>query len=182
MTPVETAALRVSTAEPTAAAGPIGRTTVVRTDRASSRPLEVAHDDLRFRFRASQHLATERLDRVVNAGLALFALVILSPLLLLIAIAVKLSSPGPILYRQPRIGIDRRLSRGESAYDRRGQDLGGSVFLIYKFRTMRANAERQTGPVWATRRDQTRHAPSADFCARHDSTSFPSSSTCWAAT
>jgi sugar transferase (PEP-CTERM system associated) len=53
------------------------------------------------------------------------------PLFPLIFLAIKLTSPGPILYRQKRVGRD------------------GEVFYCYKFRTMRAAAEADTGPTWA---------------------------------
>ena len=117
------------------------------------RSLELVRDDLHFRTRVTEQQQAERLERVMNVTLALIALILLSPLLLVIALAIKLTSPGPILYTQTRVGIDRRLSRGNRSYDRRAQDLGGSVFTIYKFRTMRADAERKTGAVWATRSD-----------------------------
>ena len=66
--------------------------------------------------RARELLVSERLNRVVNFSIALIALVILAPLVLFIAIAVKLTSRGPIVYRQTRVGVDRRRSGG----DRRG--------------------------------------------------------------
>ena len=69
---------------------------------------------------------------------AVAALVLLSPVLLLTAALVKLSSPGPILYRQIRMGLD------------------GRVFEMHKFRTMRTDAESETGPVWATANDTRR--------------------------
>lgn len=53
------------------------------------------------------------------------------PFLPLIAIAIKLSSPGPLFYRQKRVGRK------------------GAIFYCYKFRTMRADAEADTGPTWA---------------------------------
>ncbi|MFO1091097.1 MAG: undecaprenyl-phosphate glucose phosphotransferase [Hyphomicrobiales bacterium] len=67
--------------------------------------------------------------------MALIALILFSPLLLLIAIAVKLDSPGPILFRQKRLGFNN------------------SVFEIYKFRTMRADAGDAPKTVQATRDD-----------------------------
>lgn len=106
-----------------------------------------------------QHVAartrSETLSRIVNITLAAALLLVLSPLLLLVALAVKLTSPGPVLYRQTRIGLDRRRSAGAVLlpYDRRGKDLGGRAFVIYKFRSMRVDAERGTGVVWATQRD-----------------------------
>jgi exopolysaccharide biosynthesis polyprenyl glycosylphosphotransferase len=57
------------------------------------------------------------------------------PLLLLTALAVKLDSPGPVLYRQERVGRD------------------GRVFTLFKFRSMRVDAEAEGAPIWASRRD-----------------------------
>jgi Undecaprenyl-phosphate glucose phosphotransferase len=79
--------------------------------------------------------ATKRLfDLVVGSLLS----IILSPLLALIALLVKLGSKGPILYRQERVGMD------------------GRPFRIIKFRTMKVNAEQETGPVWAESDDPRR--------------------------
>lgn len=63
--------------------------------------------------------------------LGVIGMILTSPLMLLTAIAVKISSPGPILYRQRRVGLN------------------GRVFTLYKFRSMYVDAEKRTGPVWA---------------------------------
>lgn len=89
--------------------------------------------------------------RVLNVVVAVVLLVLAAPVMLLLAIAVKLTSPGPVFYTQTRIGIDRR--RDRSSHHRRVDDLGGKPFLIYKFRTMRVDAEQSTGAVWATEND-----------------------------
>jgi len=73
--------------------------------------------------------------RVVSFTVAVCALVICLPLIPLVAIAVRLSSPGPVLFRQKRVG-------------RRGE-----TFNLYKFRTMLQDAESLTGAVWAGKRD-----------------------------
>lgn len=96
---------------------------------------------------------SERINRVINIVLASLAIVILSPVFLLVALAVWLTSPGPVLYTQDRVGIDRRSRRALALYDRRGSDHGGSVFTIYKFRSMRCDAETNSGAVWATKND-----------------------------
>jgi lipopolysaccharide/colanic/teichoic acid biosynthesis glycosyltransferase len=86
----------------------------------------------------------------VVAGLALFVAL---PLLLLIALAIKLTSRGPVLYTQERVGLDRRTPGADASNRRRTRDLGGRPFTIYKFRTMQVDAERATGAVWAIQND-----------------------------
>jgi len=98
----------------------------------------------------------------VNITLAAIALVVLSPLMLLIAIVVKLTSRGPAFYTQTRVGLDRRRPGIGADNRRRALDLGGKPFTIYKFRTMYADAERQTGAVWATK-DDARVTPIGRF-------------------
>jgi lipopolysaccharide/colanic/teichoic acid biosynthesis glycosyltransferase len=112
----------------------------------------------------------QRIERLVNFVIAAVGLIVGSPLMLLIAVAVKLTSAGPIFYRQPRVGLNRRgvrlhvRRRSDSRWhlwarflalhdDLRAQDLGGQVFMIYKFRTMCEAAERDTGAVWAVKND-----------------------------
>jgi lipopolysaccharide/colanic/teichoic acid biosynthesis glycosyltransferase len=96
---------------------------------------------------------SEILNRVVNILIACIALAILSPILLLVAIAIKLTSRGPALYSQTRVGLDRRRSRIDALYDRREQDSGGRIFTIYKFRSMYIDAEQKSGAVWAQQND-----------------------------
>ena len=62
--------------------------------------------------------------RILGLLLSLFAMVVLSPLLLILAVIVRLTSPGPVFFRQRRVGI------------------GKSHFMIYKFRTMRIDAPK----------------------------------------
>jgi exopolysaccharide biosynthesis polyprenyl glycosylphosphotransferase len=76
-------------------------------------------------------LAGRFLKRAMDLGLSLLGLLLLSLPLAAIAAAVKLTSPGPVLYRQRRVGRD------------------GREFTILKFRSMRSDAEEVTGPVWA---------------------------------
>ncbi|HYF38143.1 MAG TPA: sugar transferase, partial [Gemmatimonadales bacterium] len=93
------------------------------------------------------------LSRAVNFLLALVILILLFPVLLLIGALVWLTSPGPILYTQVRVGLDRRLPVDGSQNQRRQRDIGGRPFTIYKFRTMRVDAENGSGAVWAQQRD-----------------------------
>lgn len=92
-------------------------------------------------------------NRIINILLAAAALIALSPLLLLIGIAVWATSRGPVMYTQQRVGVNRRRRRTQALYDRRATDFGGMVFTIYKFRTMRVDAEKGCGAVWATHDD-----------------------------
>jgi sugar transferase (PEP-CTERM system associated) len=75
------------------------------------------------------------LRRILNLTAAFVGLILSLPLLPLVALAVKLDSPGPALYRQKRVGR------------------GGIPFHCYKFRTMRQDAEADTGATWATDSD-----------------------------
>lgn len=92
--------------------------------------------------------------RATNLVVALAALVVLAPVMLVIGLLIKLDSPGPVIYRQLRIGHDRRRGDRQARRSRRGMDLGGRPFVIYKFRTMERDAEAETGPVWATPADR----------------------------
>ena len=66
------------------------------------------------------------IKRGADVILSLLALICLSPVYLIVALAVKISSPGPVLFRQQRVGR------------------GGRLFTIYKFRTMRTDTPRDT--------------------------------------
>jgi sugar transferase (PEP-CTERM system associated) len=77
-------------------------------------------------------LVVQRLMAIV---VSLFLLVTVLPLIPLVALLVKLTSPGPVFYRQKRVGRN------------------GTIFYCYKFRTMRADAEADTGATWASDSD-----------------------------
>ena len=81
-----------------------------------------------FRFSAGFMLLRRIIAVLASGVLLLFVL----PILPLVVLAIKLDSRGPVLYRQKRVG------------------LGGKVFYCYKFRTMRQDAEADTGATWAT--------------------------------
>jgi lipopolysaccharide/colanic/teichoic acid biosynthesis glycosyltransferase len=95
---------------------------------------------------------SEALSRGLNVVIAAVGLIVASPLILLIALAVKLTSRGPVLYSQSRVGVDRRFRFGK-ADERRVYDLGGRPFTMYKFRTMHVNAEADGRAVWAKKAD-----------------------------
>jgi len=120
--------------------------TIPTTSLADVGPVTFELDEVTPRARS------ERIGRVVNLVVAVLALVVLSPLMLLVALAIKLTSRGPIFYRQTRVGLDRR-SRRHSSHERRRHDHGGKVFEMYKFRTMRADAEIDGRAVWAQKGD-----------------------------
>ena len=69
--------------------------------------------------------------RLIDIVFSLFALIVLSPLMLAIAVIIRLTSPGKAIFRQERVGR------------------AGKPFSIYKFRSMRADAEEKVGHVWA---------------------------------
>ena len=73
--------------------------------------------------------------RIMDVLLSILAIVLFSPLFIFAAILIKLTSKGPIFFTQTRVGKD------------------GKLFTIYKFRTMHVNAEKETGPVWASEND-----------------------------
>ena len=91
--------------------------------------------------------------RGINLLLALIALIVTLPVMLIVAALVRLTSRGPALYTQVRVGLDRRAPANGAQNHRRQQDLGGQPFTIYKFRTMRVDAEHGSGAVWAQQQD-----------------------------
>ncbi len=125
--------------------------------------LEVSRKNIRC-LSTSTRFAKRLLDIVVASTL----LVLLSPVMLLTALAVKLTSPGPVIFRQTRVGLnlrkdrhDRRQQRGpfptpgerrQPGRDRRRELRYGREFTLYKFRTMRTDAEKH-GAQFAVKGD-----------------------------
>lgn len=114
---------------------------------ASARRIEVLRLHDRLTSRPVSLLQT-RLRRVLNVSFALIGIILLSPVMLLIALLIRLSSPGPVIYKQTRVGLDRRRGASPAMMARRKIDYGGRLFTIYKFRTMRPDRE-STVQVWA---------------------------------
>jgi sugar transferase (PEP-CTERM system associated) len=84
-------------------------------------------------FRKSR--AQESIKRLMDVFLSLVGLVVISPVMLIVGVATIATSRGPALYRQQRVGRH------------------GRVFTVHKFRTMRVDAEKETGAVWARPND-----------------------------
>ena len=94
------------------------------------------------------------LHRGLNIGIALLGLMLALPLMLLIAVGVKLTSRGPVLFTQTRVGLNRRRFAPGSAGPDRQPDQGGRLFTMYKFRSMRVASDAgQSAQVWATADD-----------------------------
>jgi hypothetical protein len=83
-------------------------------------------------FRKSRLLSMSK--RALDVAAAAAGLVLALPIMGLVALAIRLTSRGPILYHQHRVGQH------------------GRIFIVYKFRSMRPDAEAATGPVWAVNR------------------------------
>jgi lipopolysaccharide/colanic/teichoic acid biosynthesis glycosyltransferase len=96
---------------------------------------------------------SEALNRLLNVFIAILALIVLGPVMVLIALAVKVTSRGPVFYVQDRVGVDRRRRSLAPGEDRRKSNVGGRPFRILKFRSMREDAEAGTGAVWAAQHD-----------------------------
>ncbi len=84
-------------------------------------------------FRKSRWLAATK--RGLDLLFSVLMIIVMSPVMLLVALAVRLTSPGPVLYHQKRVGLN------------------GNVFTVHKFRSMKADAEAATGAVWAKSND-----------------------------
>jgi Undecaprenyl-phosphate glucose phosphotransferase len=94
------------------------------------------------------------MKRVIDVGLSAAALIVLAIPIAIIAAVVKLSSRGPVLYAQERMGLD------------------GKAFTVYKFRSMYEGAESDSGPVWADENDP-RATPMGRWLRRFDLDELP---------
>ncbi|HEX6938509.1 MAG TPA: sugar transferase [Longimicrobiales bacterium] len=119
-----------------------------------STSLEIGLEDARRGFARDSWLPTswevqDRLCRVMSVVVALAALVVSIPVLVVLALLVRLTSPGPVLYTQMRVGVDRRRRPPGPHAGRRRVNHGGKLFRIYKFRTMYVDAGDGV-ETWAT--------------------------------
>lgn len=89
--------------------------------------------------------------RALNVIVAIIGLILAAPVMLVIAIGIKLTSPGPVIFKQVRVGLDTRRTHGGN--HRRKVDYGGKPFTLYKFRTMRAEKPGEAKQVWAAKND-----------------------------
>jgi exopolysaccharide biosynthesis polyprenyl glycosylphosphotransferase len=97
-------------------------------------------------FRKSRAMSAGK--RLLDVVLGTLGLMIGLPILALVALAVRLTSSGPVFYHQRRVGLH------------------GRIFTVHKFRTMRADAEAKTGPVWASKKGDPRVTPIGRFLRR----------------
>jgi sugar transferase (PEP-CTERM system associated) len=97
-------------------------------------------------FRKSAFLAASK--RILDLVAAGIGLILAAPLMALVAVAIRLTSPGGVFYHQPRVGQH------------------GRIFTVHKFRSMRADAEAGTGPVWAAKHGDPRVTAIGRFLRR----------------
>ena len=86
------------------------------------------------KFLGGSRIEEKNIKRLADVWISAFSLAVLSPIFLIVTLLIKLTSKGPVFYKQERVGLDKK------------------PYQLFKFRTMIANAE-ESGPVWATRND-----------------------------
>ena len=106
--------------------------------------------NLRISRRVPAPVEAEQSRRFLNVLVALAGIVLTAPIMAAVAVLVRLTSRGPILYSQTRVGLDRRRSADAPPEPRRQADVGGRPFTIFKFRTMYVH---KSDEVWATEND-----------------------------
>jgi lipopolysaccharide/colanic/teichoic acid biosynthesis glycosyltransferase len=140
----QVARIRRTEAQPTTPAVRVEATVlqgrVVRLPAHVSRPATRRESRPRGMLEACGSVQTpgagELLIRLLDIAGSLAMLTLSLPLMVVAALLIKLTSPGPVFYRQERVGQ------------------GGRLFTLFKFRTMIDDAERHLGPVWAKKDDQ----------------------------
>jgi lipopolysaccharide/colanic/teichoic acid biosynthesis glycosyltransferase len=109
---------------------------------------------------------TDAACRVLNVAATVTGLILTAPVMIAVALLVKATSPGPVLYAQTRIGRDRRGQAGGRRDSRRKVEWGGKPFTIYKFRTMYQEQTLSDDQVWALR-DDPRVTPIGRFLRKY---------------
>jgi len=119
-------------------------------NKISTVPVQSPHQNLAQIFEepwliSDEHNSSTRwyrlAKRLIDIIIAGIGLIISLPVMVLIACLVKLDSPGPAIFRQKRIGRNRRFHSNGHLFERRNGDLKGKPFDIYKFRTMKQNVD-----------------------------------------
>jgi lipopolysaccharide/colanic/teichoic acid biosynthesis glycosyltransferase len=103
----------------------------------------------RWRLAPAVSIGERLARRTLDIAVSSLALMLLSPIFLVMALVVKLDSPGPVIFKQIRIGRDRRRRREHVRDERRSRDMGGRPFVFYKFRTMYADARTRFPELYA---------------------------------
>lgn len=104
------------------------------------------------------------IKRAVDIVGAVVGLILSLPFMIILPILIKLDSRGPVFYTQMRVGVNRRkqdrrycqkvgIGSDKRSRERRRADYMGQPFELIKFRTMVQDAEKKSGPVWATKND-----------------------------
>jgi lipopolysaccharide/colanic/teichoic acid biosynthesis glycosyltransferase len=131
-------------------------TTPSRRNALENEPVSTPSADRSIQLVTDEHITprrnSEKLARALNVAVAAVALVLLLPVMFVVALVVRLTSKGPVFYTQVRVGEDRR-GRLATRDNRRVYDHGGRLFKMYKFRTMRVDAEADGKAVWAQKQD-----------------------------
>lgn len=110
--------------------------------------------------------------RTLNVCFAVVAAIATLPLIIAIAFLIRLTSKGPIIYAQTRVGVNRRSGRERRAQSRgrlssrRWRNQGGRPFTIYKFRTMYVSEQGKNHQVWA-KPDDPRITPVGQFLRKY---------------
>lgn len=123
----------------------------------------IARDDVKHPVKVVMDMIDRFLKKTLDILGATICLILCLPFFMIIPILIKLDSRGPVFYTQDRVGLNRR-RKNRRAYksaidddlrqrERRRQDFHGQPFKVIKFRTMVQDAEKNCGPVWATKND-----------------------------
>jgi exopolysaccharide biosynthesis polyprenyl glycosylphosphotransferase len=95
------------------------------------------------------------IKRTLDIIISITGIIITSPILIIAAIIIRLTSEGPILYKQERVGLDNK------------------PFIMYKLRSMFIDAEKYTGPVWSTKVNDPRRTPYGKFMRKFSIDELP---------